>query len=503
MQPQKANDAGASRVVQGDRAARGRAQPPDTLPEDVAAGNALPQLLCERVDWLTIAWSLDLSGEAVRALRAAGAKADEHGSAPVVFGAFAAEVKRSNKPDRFTFRNGDFVGVVDLSKRHQLEITASGAYCAQVPSVPAILAQMQKIVDALGAADAHGKTLVHEVRVRRFDICADFVSFPVDLVSRHALLFPRGTKDKGVLGTYDPGWRDVDGDERARGFIPADEQHDDRPDTREYANSKGAKTGHTICAGSVVMGRVYNKSIELRLGHEDKQRVEETRWTAHGWRAGAGDVTRVEFQLRGEALDEAELRDPAKLHDALDSVWAYLTRKWVRLIVEDTATRRHRCETDPRWRVVQDAPRFVRAGAEPIVRRRRRAGASSAQALGAMLSSLASAGRLLRIHEPAAAAKVNEVDARAFLRALVTDVALTFATLACEDMLRGKLPSDVAEHVTTKISAAWARSYSTIAINDVAPKTWHVQNTTETSIIAYEAEGVERCWPPPLAEAAE
>jgi hypothetical protein len=142
------------------------------------------------------------------------------------------------------------------------------------------------------------------------------------------------------------------------------------------------------------MARIYNKTAELRLaGREEKRAIEHALWTSGGW-DGSADVTRVEFQHRGEFLDEVELRDPDELEGKLDAVWQHDV-KWLRLVEPSTASRRTRCSLDPRWSAV--AATEFRHRAEPVERVRNRGGAKPEHVLGAAMSRMASTGKLERI----------------------------------------------------------------------------------------------------------
>jgi hypothetical protein len=115
-------------------------------------------------------------------------------------------------------------------------------------------------------------------------------------------------------------------------------------------------------------------------------------------------VSRVEYEVRGEALDELDMRLPIggqmgaaahaeKLGAALDGLWAYGTQKWLRLV------RRGEGYVQPRWRAVQSAT-FV-AAAEPRERERKRGAAKAPQASGAAFSLLGAMHALPPIPWPA------------------------------------------------------------------------------------------------------
>lgn len=173
---------------------------------------------------------------------------------------------------------------------------------------------------------------------------------------------------------------------------------------------------------------LYNKTEDLR-GKRDSSRpaMERAGWMAHGW-DGEGQVWRTEIRLRGRQLTELGLRSPSSLPEHLDPVWQRFTRKTLRLVVLGTATRKERCEVDPRWAALQQAV-FTQSGACPAVRVRRvPGGATWPQIIGAMVSRLAGDG----LSQDAAEGKI-----RAFLHAVGAP--------------------EAAVDLTARVSAGWAR----------------------------------------------
>lgn len=120
---------------------------------------------------------------------------------------------------------------------------------------------------------------------------------------------------------------------------------------REYWQA-GGRTGFVAGSGGDVMARVYDKTKHLHLRLDEKKKDAEFQtWRFAGWN-GTDDVTRVEYQVRGQVLRELEIRDPEKALGRLDAIWAYCTHKWLRLVDRTTATRRERCASDRRWRAL-------------------------------------------------------------------------------------------------------------------------------------------------------
>jgi len=147
---------------------------------------------------------------------------------------------------------------------------------------------------------------------------------------------------------------------------------------------------------------------------DEKRAAEAEIWTRNGWEPGE-PVARVEVQARGlfleeicgrcavkvraydapchetgpgdydAALEEAEEAMCRLFETAIDGIWQYAVREWLRHIVPQARTRRCRCPVSVWWAEVQ-AVAFVRAGELPLRRRRKRSAVRSAQALGSVLS---------------------------------------------------------------------------------------------------------------------
>jgi hypothetical protein len=164
-------------------------------------------------------------------------------------------------------------------------------------------------------------------------------------------------------------------------------------------------TGLSIGSKKAILVTIYNKSAELRGKRAEVAAMERARWEARGW-DGTGDVWRVEFKLRGHPLSEYGLRDPAALVDRIDPAWQALATKVVRLVDLGSATRRERCEVDPRWQPLHGAT-FVHGCARPAARNRAsEGGPATAAIVGSVASWLARRG-------------VSQAEARALLEAVL------------------------------------------------------------------------------------
>lgn len=337
-----------------------------------------PRQLAGRVDALVIAYRVRLAKHVGEALARAAEHAARFGAAEITTGEPGEpdrhhwELKRTRAEGRFHLANGDLRALVDLHapgrRRDEdggeivgwtVELVARAVWLARTPHDRALV--------QMGAA-ARSFGTVSEERLRRFDVCTDWAGWAVVATDADTFVKP----SRARIGAFHP-------DERIE---TAD---NDLLRTQTYRSRIRAVTGFTVAPGGTVMLRIYDKLAELELpGNEAKREIETTLWKANGWEGD--EVTRVEFQLRGEALDELKLRDPRVLPAKLDAVWAYLTRCWVRMVDPDSATRLKRCKLDDRWRAVR---RVFWVGPDaPAVRLRQRGGASWQMALGSVLSLL-------------------------------------------------------------------------------------------------------------------
>jgi hypothetical protein len=340
-------------------------------PERADSASNGPRLLACRVDALVLAFKLELTSAVRDELNERQAVADEAGRAALHLGSSTFELKRSRARDLVSFRNADLRGTYDpmATGVWVLEVVAHAAYLMAHP-----------LADAIGLLERSASEFgrVTETRLRRFDLCADYVGFAFH--DDDARLRVLTTRAKSGLFVSDP--KDVD---EAAGLLC-------RSDVREHRGAMRNVTGLVVAAGNPLMARIYDKTAELSLsGREHKRELEHAIWRPRGW-DGHAPVARVEFQHRGRVLDEMRLRDVHALPSKLDAVWQFDTG-WLRLIEPGTATRRTRCDLDPRWRAVTGT--VFEHASEPIPRLRLRGdGAQPSHVRGAALSMLGARGRI-------------------------------------------------------------------------------------------------------------
>lgn len=292
--------------------------------------------------------------------------------------------------------------------------------------------------DLAGDIATHMLDFVEGERVGWIDLCADFVSFDI------ATIAPRQWVASGRAKTREitPGPHDCM------------TQHFD------------AGTRETITIGKTdIQLRVYDKSGELVVKDPSgvKRAAEHARWRDAGWNGTEG-VVRVEFQVRGSALDEVDggqLRDTSRFIQRLDALWSYLTRKWIRLCVLDSASRRTNWADDYRWQAVK-AVSFGTDDGEIATRTRRRGAPDLKVVAGYLLSYAAKSGILDDAQFPSATevAKWGPVTARAFVGSVLAALTTAVGDRLAHDMLSSDGPIRAAMRLAERLSAIRATGWS-------------------------------------------
>lgn len=375
-----------------------------------------------RVDWLTWSARVVLVDELVPLLRARGLVAlREDTPVPIALGRFGFELLIPGRSGKWILRNAD-VRLVVLEHGAGRAAEGDPGWDVQIDcSGVALLAFGYD-----GAIDLFweiGRALgdVLEARVGRIDLCADVAGYRLRADDRHSFVKQRRvtSSDRFSDGRLEVETRrqverprsgdakklrtttgERAADRREHWHIDARkvvELVDEGDGTEAVMYSGDHFSGFTFGSRTAVSARIYDKVLQLKAQPPDKRAAERAEWRRNGWDPDES-VTRVEFEVRGEALGELGLRlatrgeqgpeaQRAGLRAALDPVWAYMTQKWLRLV--------RRGEPDvvqPRWRVVQAVT--WQAAAEPRKRERKRSAARAAQAFGCAVSMQAAAGEL-------------------------------------------------------------------------------------------------------------
>ena len=362
-----------------------------------------------RVDALVLAFALTPDPHRIEYLEQHGTEAQERGGAVLEFPQerLAFEVARTHQATRVVFANLDVRCQWDEAAAGgwQLTVIPCATYLA-THSLDETLTLCRRIAGCFGIVDAE--------RLRRVDLAADYQGFPLVEMGPAAL---QTRRSKTV--SFETEAKDVAGAPDLDGYGAP---------VRVYRKNDSSITGYVVSPGNTIMARLYDKTVELRHpGREHKAELEHTIWKAHGW-DGETQVTRVEFQLRGEVLDEVELRDPTQLKAKLDAVWQYCTR-WLRCIDLTTSSRRKRCALLPAWVLVQET-RFFHPDV-PVTRKRVRGGATCENMYGTLISYLGRSGKLKNLFRGNVEDYVAALDFEAFEAAQKTLEAL-FAAAAKE-----------------------------------------------------------------------
>lgn len=348
-----------------------------------------PVVLQSRVDALVLAYQVRVPSAVDDEIKERQSFSDLARVAELSLGDFRFAMKRNRSIDRFCFENHDCRCLYDCAAPNgwNLEVVPRATFLA-THSLLESLALSKSVAQAMGAVWAS--------RLRRTDLAADYMHFALCRLDADHFFTTRAKTD-GFL--VEP--KDVDGLGVA--------------DFSEHLDAKRQVTGVSIARGNPFSARVYNKRAELALpGREEKRAIEEARWRSGGW-TGKEEVARVELQVRGEALDDLDLRNPDDLDGRLDSVWQYGVQ-WTRL-VRPIRRRLRECPLDPRWEPVVKT--VFNHASEPATRSRVRGGATAQQALGTAISRLGAIGHLPWLaqgNEAAFIAKMTLDEAESWLK---------------------------------------------------------------------------------------
>jgi hypothetical protein len=387
-----------------------------------------------RVDWLEVSFRCELDATRVLPLlRAQGAMSiREDAPCAIAFGE-APAAKRYGEPGLRAFklhppsRAGKWLLQNALMRVEVLEHgpRGDGAKDGIGWTVRVIMSGTSMLAMGWGGAVREAWAVaellgvIHEARFGRTDLCCDVANYDLRPDDRHSFiksrrLTSRDNVHEGKARVRKKKVRRTDGTEETVETVTW--HQDGRRLVDDDGGMAASYVGDDTFTGfsfglsrKAVSARIYDKVLELRtpkkkgsaLLDADKRRAEFAAWREGGWKYidEEPDVTRVEFQVNGEALEELGLRcatrpeeggaqeHAARLMLALDPAWQYLTQKWLRL-----GRRGEKDVVQPRWRVVQEVT-FI-AAAAPRKRVRQRTYARAAQTLGCELSLVASSGQL-------------------------------------------------------------------------------------------------------------
>lgn len=356
-----------------------------------------------RVDWLEIAFRVDYAPDALSNLKRASARALKHQTAvPIALGRHELSLAQPGRAGKWCMRNAS-VSVVVVEKPPGAEDGAPGWGVRVEFHGTELLMLGHDAAVLLGWELARSFGRIIEARFGRTDLAADVAHYGLAKEDGGHFVKQRrvttrnyahdGVEERKTRVDVGPRGERVkrsttrlrlDG-RRVVAFLKSE----DGSQVAEYYGGERF-TGFGFGGRTSMSARLYDKRHEL-ASNEDKRAAEEAWWTRGGW-DGKAPVARVEFEFRGEALDELKMRHTVRgclgaehhakmFRDAIDGAWAYATRKWLRL-----GRRGERDYVQPKWRAVQEV-RFV-AFSPPRERERRRGAAKAAQVEGSVLSLL-------------------------------------------------------------------------------------------------------------------
>lgn len=121
-------------------------------------------------------------------------------------------------------------------------------------------------------------------------------------------------------------------------------------DCVDNTNYNGRKfTGFVIGKGSPLSCRIYDKTEEIKIS--SKKWFEQI-WIENNWIKGK-KVWRIEFQIRRKILKEIGMYTMLEIEKMYDEVWAYLTKEWLTLRINNGSKNISRFPIDERWEKVQ------------------------------------------------------------------------------------------------------------------------------------------------------
>lgn len=372
--------------------------------------------LAHRVDALVCAWKLEPTAATLQALDRCHDDSRGAGRVAVELGGVQWSVRPSRQQSRYLLERGPVRGCIDLREEWNCELIARSTYLATTP-LPVAVTELQTMAGEIGN--------VLGTRLRRFDLAADFAGWPLRQTDVTRLVKTRCRTAR--VASFRP---DVIADgEQVR--------------SRTYRAAAELITGHVVAPGNPLMLRCYDKVAELKIGQNAaKREIEHSVWKQAGWDGDQG-VTRIEFQLRGQVLDELKLRNPQRLGESLQPVWNALVgvgtavdrtdprSGWIRL-------RGVKRPIDPRWRRLREldwtGPQYV----APRVRLRNAVPLRAA--LGNVLSYLGGQGVLEQALAELPDVDPHQLDAapaavrERVIRDVLAAIAGTFAECAAREL---------------------------------------------------------------------
>ncbi|WP_321276241.1 hypothetical protein [Thiomicrorhabdus indica] len=116
-----------------------------------------------------------------------------------------------------------------------------------------------------------------------------------------------------------------------------------------------------------VMGRLYNKSLEIQKSKKDYLLP---LWDASGW-SGVADVWRMEFQMKREFLANVGLKRPDQIAELSPAIWKYATSNWLQMVTPTEDSNESRWPVTEAWQEIAQACTNVECQmVRPVVKKR-------------------------------------------------------------------------------------------------------------------------------------
>ncbi len=134
-------------------------------------------------------------------------------------------------------------------------------------------------------------------------------------------------------------------------------------DTAQWRTSRRITGIGVGGASAPLKARLYDKPVEIQKKKGEKQ------WFYDVWGIEAVPenhrVIRVEFQLRRQKIKEMGVGDAEDMLSQLGNVWAYLTRKWLRVV--DDPRKHHTMQHTLPWWLAVERGWFGMGEAKPVI----------------------------------------------------------------------------------------------------------------------------------------
>lgn len=138
--------------------------------------------------------------------------------------------------------------------------------------------------------------------------------------------------------------------------------------------------------------RIYDKVLEIKV-------TRNKTWFYEIWKLfnlNENNVWNVEFELHREFLREKEINNFTQLYECLQTLWRYLTKKWI-VMIKNNNIRTDRCETEDVWIEIQKA--FDNYQDKPLIDRAKQLDCDAKALVPQIVGCIASYGARLGVED--------------------------------------------------------------------------------------------------------